>query len=212
MADKYGQISDINDDEADVCILAVSDSALDEVATQLAFAKTMLVHTAGSVSLNIIEGAAADRAVLWPVYSILKHSMPDHRNIPCGWEASTKKAAQYVQEIGHGITDMLFEAKYEQRKWMHLSAVISNNFVNHLLGICEQICAENELPFSALTPIIEQTFDRIKHASPKLLQTGPAARHDEVTINAQKEILTAHPEWQRVYEAITASIQGTSAL
>ena len=206
MAQKHGPIGDITDD-SDVCFLAVSDAAIAQVADQLSLSNTVLVHTAGAVGLDSIKQAAKDSAVLWPVYSILKNTLPDHRNIPCAWEGSTKKAESYVQSMGHAITDVLFEAKYEQRKWLHLSAVISNNFINHLMAICEQVCAENDLPFSTLQPIIEQTFDRIKHASPKTLQTGPAIRHDNTTIEAHMTLLSDHPQWQEVYEAITASIQ-----
>ena len=206
IANRSGAITDIKDGEADVCFLAVSDTAIDKVAAQLSFKHTMLVHTAGAVSLDIIKGAAEDCAVLWPVYSILKNNLPDHRNIPCAWEGSTPKAEKYIQSIGHAITDVLFEAKYEQRKWLHLSAVFSNNFINHLMAICEQVCAENNLPFSTLLPIIEQTFDRIKNDSPKNLQTGPAIRRDTTTIHEHMALLNNHPHWQQVYEAITASI------
>ena len=206
MSDKYGAISEIKDGAADICFLAVSDAAIEQVAAQLSFKKTMLVHTAGAVALDSIKGAATDCAVLWPVYSILKHNLPGHRNIPTAWEASTTKAEKYILSIGNAITDVLFEAKYEQRKWLHLSAVISNNFINHLMAICEQVCAENNLPFSTLVPIIEQTFDRIKNASPKTLQTGPAIRKDTTTIEEHIALLSGHAQWQKIYEAITESI------
>jgi predicted short-subunit dehydrogenase-like oxidoreductase (DUF2520 family) len=207
LSDKFGAINDINDDEADVCFMAVSDAAVAEIAKMISLEKTVLIHTAGAVSIDAIKPAATERAVFWPVYSILKSNFPDHRNIPCAWEASSDKAKRILLNIGHAITDELFEAKYDQRKWLHLSAVIGNNFINHLLGICEQICTENELPATALQPIINQTFERAKQASPLLLQTGPAVRHDSVTIESQLALLQKHPQWQKVYEAITNSIQ-----
>jgi len=209
LSDKYGAISEVEDGEADICFLAVSDSAIAEVATLLSFKDTVLVHTAGAIGLDSIKQAAKNRAVLWPVYSILKTNMPNHRNIPCAWEASSDKAKRYLLTISHAITDVLFEAKYEQRKWLHLSAVIGNNFINHLLAICEQVCMENNLPFSTLLPIIEQTFDRIRTASPQHLQTGPAIRNDETTIQQQIALLERHPNWQRVYEALTDSIKSS---
>lgn len=208
-SDNFGDLSEI-EDGADVCILAVSDTAIKDVAALLSFEKTLLVHTAGAVDIEVISKAATDRAVLWPVYSILKNNQPGHRNIPCAWEASSEKAKRIVLNIGHAITDELFEAKTEQRKWLHLSAVIGNNFINHLLAICEQICAENQLPYSTLQPIIEQTFERARHNSPRELQTGPASRNDEATLTEHVKILNNHPAWQNVYEAITASIQAHS--
>ena len=207
LADKYGSIGDVRDGDADVCFLAVSDIAIGKVAVQLAFKQTTLVHTAGAVDIDSIKLAAKDRAVFWPVYSISKNNLPAHRNIPCAWEASTEKAARHVQAMGHAVTDELFEAKYEQRKWLHLSAVIGNNFINHLMAICEQVCKENDLPFSVLQPIIEQTFERLKHNSPANVQTGPAIRRDTTTIQQQMQLLNRHPQWQKVYESITESIQ-----
>ena len=208
LCDKYGPVSAIEDGAADVCFLCVSDVAIGLVAGQLSFKQTVLVHTAGAVGLGTIKTAANDCAVLWPVYSILKNNLPTHRKIPCAWEASTDKAKRFVLSMAHAITDELFEAKYDQRKWLHLAAVMSNNFITHLMAICEQVCADNKLPFSTLLPIIEQTFDRIKQYSPQTMQTGPAVRHDTNTVNDQLAILENHPHWQKIYAAMTESIQG----
>lgn len=205
--DKFGDINQVRDGDARTCILAVSDAAIAPIAATLSFSNTILIHTAGAVGLDAIAAAAPGRAVLWPVYSILRHSQPTHRNIPCAWEASTPQAAECVQAVGQAITDVLFEAKYDQRKWLHLAAVMSNNFITHLIAICRQVCAENELPFSTLLPIIEQTFERIKSAPAQQVQTGPAIRHDTTTINRQMALLQSHPHWQKVYEALTESIQ-----
>src|SRR5947208_1285220 len=79
----YDAIADIKDGFSDICVLAVSDKAIKEVAADLSFKKTVLIHTAGAVELDAVKDGAADRAVLWPVYSILKSDLPDHRNIPC---------------------------------------------------------------------------------------------------------------------------------
>ncbi len=209
LCDKHGDIKAAKQTESDVCFLAVSDNAVQQVAAQLAYKKTVLIHTSGAISLDAISKAAPDTAVLWPVYSIPRNNQPTHRNIPTAWEASSPKAEKFALALAHVFTDVLFEARYEQRKWLHLSAVISNNFTNHLMVICEKICAENELPFSTLEPIIEQTFSRLKQSSPSLVQTGPAARGDTDTINEQMALLESHPYWQKVYASVTDSIQHT---
>jgi predicted short-subunit dehydrogenase-like oxidoreductase (DUF2520 family) len=211
-AGAYRDIKDIPDGEADICFLAVSDTAINSIASQLSFKRTVLIHTAGAVSLDAIGTAATDAAILWPIYSIIKTIQPSHRNIPCAYEASTEKADLFAQLAGNAITDLLFIAKYEQRKWLHLAAVLGNNFINHLMAICEQICAENDLPFATLLPIIHQTFDRMKYASPKEVQTGPAVRRDTGTIHQQLALLGNHPYWQKIYLAITESIQAPGSL
>jgi predicted short-subunit dehydrogenase-like oxidoreductase (DUF2520 family) len=210
-AGHYGAIGDVKDGGADICFLAVSDVAIGTVAAALSFSNTVLVHTAGAAGLDSITSFARDCAVFWPIYSILKNNLPRHRKIPCAWEASTPKAREYILETGRAITDELFEAKYEQRKWLHLAAVMSNNFMTHLMAICDQICAENNLPFSTLLPIIEQTFERVKHASPQLLQTGPAMRGDSTTIQSHISLLSGHAHWQKIYGDMTDSIQNSSS-
>ena len=207
LSSRWGNISDVRDDDADVCFVAVSDNAIGDVVRKLQFKKTVLVHMSGAQPLSIISGAAQDCAVLWPVYSILKNNIPTHREVPMAWEASTDRAKKYMLEMAHAITDNLFEARDEQRKWLHLAAVMTNNFINHLLSLNEQICKEHNLPATALQPIINQTFERLKHASPQAIQTGPAIRGDQSTIAQHEQLLTGHPEWLNVYQAMTASIQ-----
>jgi len=202
----YDSLSEIRDGDMDMCFLTLSDVAIETIAKKLSFEKTVLVHTAGSVPINVLTPHARDCAVLWPVYSILKNNLPRHRNVPCAWEGTTDKAKRYVQSIAHGLTDVLFEARGDQRRWLHLSAVIGNNFINHLMAVCEQICREQQLPFDIMQPIIKQTFERIADHHPHDLQTGPAKRGDTITIGNQTDLLKQHPDWQAVYKAITASI------
>ncbi len=209
LCSKSGNLKAAKETEADVCFLAVADGAVEEVASKLAFKKTVLVHTSGAVPLGAISKAAEDTAVLWPVYSITRINPPTHRNIPTAWEASSAKAEKYTLALAHAITDVLFTADFDQRKWLHLSAVISNNFTNHLMAISEQLCVEHNLPFTALEPIIEQTFTRLRQSSPSLVQTGPAARQDTATINEQIAMLGNNLQWQAIYSAITESIQST---
>lgn len=205
-ARSYSGIENILDGDVDVCFLAISDHSIETLAPTLNFQRTVLIHTAGSVAIDVLKNAATDYAVLWPVYSILKNNIPNHRNIPCAWQAATHKAQRYVLSLAHGISDIIFEAKDEQRKWLHLNSVICNNFVNHLFTISEQACKEQHISFNLLHPIIHQTFDRIQRASPYTQQTGPAKRGDETTIANHWALLESHPDWQNIYGAITTSI------
>ncbi|MBC7553181.1 MAG: DUF2520 domain-containing protein [Taibaiella sp.] len=207
LSPKFGGIDDIQDEISDVCFLAVSDAAVAEVAAKLHFKKTILVHMAGALPLDTIKNASPDYAVLWPVYSILRNNATAHRDMPLAWNVSGDRAKRFVLEMAHAVSDNLFEAKDEQRKWLHLSAVMTNNFINHLLSINEKICAENHLPASSLQPLITQTFERVKHASPATIQTGPAIRKDEATIEQHLKLLEAQPALYKVYEAMTNSIK-----
>ena len=99
-----------------------------------------------------------------------------------------------------------YEASSEQRAWLHLAAVMGNNFVNHLLGIAGNISAVQGAPISILQPLIEQTVQSLRTRPPFETQTGPARRGDTATMQQHLDMLAANPEWQEVYRALSASI------
>jgi predicted short-subunit dehydrogenase-like oxidoreductase (DUF2520 family) len=193
--------------KSDALILAVSDAAIAPLAATLASSDPcVLIHTAGAVDLEALA-PAPHRGVIWPVYSILKQNIPRHREIPCAIEAGTGHARQLTENLAHSFSDRVFAADIDQRRWLHLAAVMGNNFINHLMAITEAICARQQLPFDVLEPILRQTFERTATAAPSTLQTGPAARHDAVTIKKHLALLAGDPVWAEVYRALTASIQ-----
>jgi hypothetical protein len=49
--------------------------------------------------------------------------------------------------------------------------------------------------------------EKLSHRSPKTLQSGPAIRGDEQTINAQIQMLSDYPMFARLYEILSRSIQ-----
>lgn len=192
------------DEDADCCIIAVADNAVLEVNEYLN-TNTVIIYTAGTLDINNFK--QNDQAVLWPIYSIVKDNLPEHRAIPCVYEASTEKAKHEVLVVANAITDTIYEAGSAQRISLHLAAVFSNNFANHLFAITEEWCKEQNLQFDILRPIINQTAERLQSKSPQLLQTGPAKRGDENTLQKHIQLLQQHEAWQNVYKALTTSIK-----
>lgn len=193
-------------DDADGCILAITDNAIEEVASQLSFVHTTLIHTAGSISRMVLQPYAQHAGIMWPVYSIVKDDLPKHREIPIVIKGITEHSEDILKKFVADISDICYTISWEQRQWLHLCAVLSNNFVNHMMAISEEICNKQHIPFSLLYPIVNQTTERIKHASPRKLQTGPAKRNDQNTIQKHLEILAQTPQWQELYKSVTTSI------
>lgn len=199
-------ISEIKDD-ADFCILAITDHAIKDVAQNFRFEHTTLIHTAGSVSRMVLEPFAPHAGVIWPIYSIVKENLPMHREVPMTIKGTTEHSEDILQQIASSITDIYYTISWEQRQWLHLCAVLCNNFTNHMMAVSEQICKKQQIPFSLLYPIVNQTTERIRKASPKDLQTGPAKRGDNITIDRHLALLEQNPDWQELYKAITTSIE-----
>ncbi len=200
------QIAD-SQNNADCTIIAVTDTAIKDIIQQLSVCDTVLIHTAGSIKREILDNVADHNGILWPIYSIVKDKLPEHRNIPIVTEGNTKKATQVLSKISEAITDIHYQTTWEERQWLHLCAVISNNFSNHLFAITEKLCIEHKLPFDLIKPIIYQTAERIETTSPIKLQTGPAIRADDAIIAKQLNMLRQNTVWQELYSSITTSIE-----
>jgi len=85
--------------------------------------------------------------------------------------------------------------------------VLVNNFTNHLYALAENYCSANGLDFRYLLPLIKETAVRVARFSPRLVQTGPAARNDADTIRRHMELLGDDESLKEVYMLLTKSIQ-----
>lgn len=196
-------LSEIPENEA--CIIAVSDTAIEEISAQLRLENTVIIHTGGSVPMDILK--QKNKAVLWPVYSILKNELPQGKNIPVICGANTIHAEKTVMTLAHAISTHVETATYQQRQWMHLIASFLNNFTNHLVAISEVLCKEQQVDFGIFQPILQQTFERIETNSAIELQTGAAKRNDAATMQKHLALLASHPQWQEVYKILSTSIK-----
>ena len=199
----FNTLSELPDD-VDACLLAVSDDQIALLAHELTLKGAFLIHFGGAVPLEVLPGE--QKAVVWFIYSILKDNLPQHRALPAVVEAQGEKARQVAMALAHAVSDIVQEVASEQRRWLHLGAVFANNFTNHLMTVCEELCRKNQLSFDLLKPILQQTFSRVRNHSPFELQTGPARRGDEQTIQSHLNLLRSEPELQELYRLLTKMI------
>ena len=191
--------------DADLYILAVSDIAIEEVLDELQLPDKTIVHTAASVSKNILKNASHHFGVFYPLQSLKKEigHIPD---IPIVIDASDESTMRELEVLAHSISDKVVEAGDEQRMKLHLAAVIVNNFVNHLYALAESYCNNEGIDFDLLVPLIKETAERIQYISPAQSQTGPALRNDRTTIEKHLELLKKYPHLKRIYQTFTESI------
>ncbi|MEZ7506534.1 Rossmann-like and DUF2520 domain-containing protein [Flavobacterium sp. Arc2] len=191
--------------EADLYIIAVSDDAIGAVAAQLAFKNRLVVHTSGSVGLNVINDNNR-RGVFYPLQTFTKNKAVDFKAIPICLESENSTDFRLLEKVAKVISNKVFAINSEQRKALHVAAVFVNNFTNHLYTIGNEICLENQVPFDILKPLILETAQKIMTISPKDAQTGPAKRNDLKTIEAHQLFLSDENQ-TTIYKIITQSIQ-----
>ena len=189
---------------ADLYILAVSDIAVEEIVKELQLPDKTIVHTAASVSKNVLN-KSSHYGVFYPLQSLKKETayLPE---TPIIIDASDEKTLKLLEELANSITNNVVKADDEIRMKLHLAAVFSNNFVNHLYALAEEYCQKEGIDFKLLHPLIEETALRIKTISPADAQTGPALRHDAMTIQRHEELLKDYPHLKKFYLLFTESI------
>ncbi|MBK9012867.1 MAG: DUF2520 domain-containing protein [Saprospiraceae bacterium] len=111
--------------------------------------------------------------------------------------------------LAEQISDHVYCINDEKRATLHLAAVFVNNFTNHLFSIGEIILKPADLPFEMLLPLIRETVTKLDDGPPAAMQTGPAVRHDEATIQRHLRQLKDQPELETIYRILTKNIQRT---
>jgi predicted short-subunit dehydrogenase-like oxidoreductase (DUF2520 family) len=197
--------NNINDlAEADLYIIAISDNAIVEVSSQLTFKNKLVVHTSGSLSIDELNDNNR-KGVFYPLQTFSKSKDINFSEVPICLEAQNNDDNQLLETVAKSISNKVFNINSQQRKALHVSAVFVCNFVNHLYQIGNEICAENNIPFDILQPLIQETANKIISLSPTEAQTGPAKRNDTETINAHLNFLTDNNQ-KEIYKLLTKSI------
>ncbi|WP_026711625.1 Rossmann-like and DUF2520 domain-containing protein [Flavobacterium filum] len=189
---------------ADVYLLAVSDNVIAEVSEKLPFENRLVVHTSGSMPMEILE-PKNHRGVFYPLQTFTKNKAVDFSVIPICLEAENENDFLTLKTVAQSISSRAESISSEQRKALHVAAVFVCNFVNHLYQMGQEICEEHHLSFELLQPLILETAQKITQLSPKEAQTGPAKRNDTTTINAHLHFLTDANQ-KEMYQLLTKSI------
>jgi predicted short-subunit dehydrogenase-like oxidoreductase (DUF2520 family) len=191
--------------QADLYILAISDDAIASVSSQLPFNNSLVVHTAGSVSLEVLDKKNR-RGVFYPLQTFSKNRMVNYSDITICLETEHESDFKLLEKAAHILTDKVQKISEVQRKALHVSAVFVNNFVNYLYQIGQEICLENKLSFDILKPLILETAHKVMTLPPKEAQTGPAIRNDTKTIDGHLQFLADNNQ-NSIYKTLTQSIQ-----
>lgn len=191
-------------EDAALIFICVKDDAISQVAKTLEHHKAVIVHTAGSVGIEQLSPLTRT-GVWYPLQTFSESRGLDWKEIPVFLETQNKNDIIFLRDFTEKLTPKVRTANSEQRKYIHLTAVFSCNFVNHLWSISEQICQEHDLLMLDFYPLIEETFNKMKTHGAQNSQTGPALRNDTEVMSNQIQLLE-NPDEKKIYEDISRSI------
>lgn len=190
-------------EDVELLILSVKDDAISQVAQEFAHSQTLVVHTSGSVSMDAIP--AQRRGVFYPMQTFSLDRPVEFSSVPLFLETSEDRDMELLKHLASTISSSYMPMNGEQRKVMHLAAVLCCNFVNHLFELSHDVLAEQGIPFSTLLPLIDETIAKIHHLPPHEAQTGPALRGDCKVMQGHMELLRA-PMHKEIYRLLSHSI------
>lgn len=192
--------------EADIYLIAVKDEAITEVASALRLGNKILLHTSGSTDMEVLKPFSSSYGVLYPLQTISKDVALDFTKVPLILEFSDLRVKEEVLNMAFKLSPLIHEYNSQQRRCLHLGAVMACNFSNHLYAIAHDFLKEKKVDFDLLKPLISETAHKILEHDPNEVQTGPAVRNDRDIIHKHLTLLEGHHNWQRIYEFISEDI------
>ena len=193
----------------DLIIVSIKDDALETVLQQLVLGDSIIVHTAGSVPMELLAKYSDRHGVFYPLQTFSKSREIDFSKIPICIEASSSIVLNKLREVAYKLSKTVHLINSEERKILHLAAVFTCNFVNHFYQIGDYLLEEKGLDFELLKPLIRETADKIMNMKPIDAQTGPAVRFDESIINKHLKLLTGDYELKKIYSFVSENIYQT---
>ena len=197
--------------DAQLYLVALSDSVLNQLSQNWHTDKGVVVHTAGAVSKDALKNVSKNYGVLYPLQSLRKEKY-DYEKIPFLTDANNDDSLALITDFAETISTIVRYANDDDRMHLHVAAVIVNNFTNHLYALAEAFCNSSGVSFALLKPLIIETAERIQHFAPANVQTGPAYRGDINTLATHMSLLKEHPSLLALYKQITESIQTATAI
>lgn len=187
--------------EAGLYLLAVSDQALPAIAGRLRLPGKTVAHVAGSVPLSALAPVSGHHGVMYFFQTFSKEaSSPDFRKIPVCLEASDDVTANLLESLARRVSDKVCFLSYEQREVLHIGGVFVNNYVNFMYTAASDLFAEQDMDFSLLHPLMEQTLEKALRIPPAKAQTGPAVRGDKEVLSRHLRRLSQTPQGKRYEE------------
>lgn len=190
--------------DADLYIISVKDDAITSIVSAIPDNGALWVHTSGSVAADVFSTSRTRYGVFYPMQSFSKQIEVDFSEVPLFIEGSDKAVSSRLMALAQSISHRVFTADSDTRRRLHIAAVFSCNFANHMWALADDVLREADLPFDVMLPLISSTVEKLHHLSPSESQTGPAMRCDYEIIRKHLSMLTG--DKHNVYSTLSESI------
>jgi len=187
---------------SDLIIICVNDDSIKKIVPKLP--NHPMAHTSGNTSIDVFQGKQ-HYGVIYPIQSIKKETKINFQKIPICIEANNNLLKQKIRTLSNKLSHHVLIVNSEQRKYIHLSAVLASNFSNYCYIMAYNILQTQGLTLDILKPLIEHTAKNSTTRNPKLNQTGPAIRDDKETMQTHLNMLK-NENYKKMYKLLSHNI------
>ncbi len=198
-----GALSDVASSAADVVIVSVADHAIADVAAAVGPlpAGTVVLHTSGTVGMELLSCVSADHGILYPLQTFSRDVPADLSEVPFFTEASTEAALAVADGLASMLSEHVTHADASRRRALHIAGVLSCNF---LLECAAKVLSDAGFGLDVVAPLVRATIAKAFGVGPHDAQTGPARRGDIDVIRSQAASLP--DDMAEIYRALSRSI------
>ena len=192
--------------DTEIFLIAVKDAAIEQTAQELSKFNKLVVHTSGATSLQTIQLYNKNAGVFYPLQTFSKFREIDFSTVPLCIEGADEEIKSKLVQLAQTISKYVYQVDSEQRKILHLAAVFACNFPNYLYNVAHQLLKKNKLDFDLIRPLILETAQKVQNSLPAEVQTGPAVRNDQNTMNNHLQLLDQEPGLKAIYQLLSQEI------
>lgn len=193
--------------DGDILFVTCKDDSLVDVLQSIQNNRVYKIICSGAAQISDFNGVTL-LGVWYPLYSFSRDLKIDWSKVPVFIEYTDEQTGKILKQLNLELGIKSKTLNSENRSKLHLAAVFANNFVNAcLIATSEILNGSEQINFSDLLPIIEQTIEKVKDMSPLDCQTGPAKRNDLLTMKRHMDMLNSMLDEKDVYVNLSKYIQ-----
>ena len=190
----------------DAIVLCVPDAEITAAAEAVTAAAPLVGHTSGATPLSALAHAGVPAFGLHPLQSFA-HPGVRFEGAGAAVAGSTPEALAFATDLAERLGMTPFEIDDEGRAAYHAAASVASNFLVTLQEAAEAIAAGAGLDRGdareLLMPLVRQTLENVAELGPEAALTGPVARGDEATVQAQRAAVErAAPELLALFDEL----------
>lgn len=190
----------------DLYLMALPDGVMDMVLPRLGLSDELLVHTSGSLPIDVLNPYSENTGVIYPLQTFTRSRAVNLGKVPILIEANRIDNENELLALANDLSERVAVVDSVKRQSIHIAAVFASNFSNHMLNMSRLLMEANELDFSLLAPLISETTAKALELGPQDAQTGPALRKDMQIIEKHIAMLKDNPQAQELYRLISKNI------